>query len=349
MNKFKELATDIHQLANSFYKAAGLFQAPPAMVARFQKDVVDLYASAVMYRVKYRALQFRRDNPEYSKARQNVIDNFRNLFIAAKKYTSIAPRPPKYFSKLYNINLDGWKYFKPELKTLFNQWINEGLYDPQIKLRVIFKNYKHAGEYDNVEHSISIFIQNDYLHPNSVEHFYRLKMELEKTVRHELEHFSQFLLGNLLSKNSRPKANERGDVAGLPSSKLRTKQYDFLGSPVSSLGPDGINELQHSEIDIEFYTDLHDSIKTFMFHIPHILKGTRLEFLKCWVGEPNNFKNLSQEKINNLGISKNYQISYMGYVDSVNKVHSPFDVLKNNSGKWKKAVKVFYDAVRHSL
>jgi hypothetical protein len=337
---------NIHKLADSFYKSAGLFQAPPAMVTRIQKDVISSYSAVVAYNTKHNASAYRIEHQEYSDEADAVIKNYKEIFFEAKKHTKLTPHKKTDFSILYNINLDGWKYLKPDLKKLFSQWKKEDLYDPYIKLAVYFKEHTHRGEYDHRIRKMSIWIDDRFTNPETVDNYILYTSLIKRTVEHELEHFGQFLLGNLLRKRHIYGKMDRGDIAGLPSNKLRSQIHDLYGKPVSSLDTD--LQLSHPEQDIEFYPDIKNSIRYFLYHISHIIKEARTEFFKCWIGEPNHFIFMSEQLI--LQSNPEGDKNYLNYINMIDHIQFPFDILKNkNRAKWEKAVKVFYSAVRHTL
>jgi hypothetical protein len=345
---------DTIKLSNDFHKLASMWEAPPAMVEKLQKNVLNVYAATVMYIAKERAKQIRKERPIGSeKTYADVeIENLKEVFMVAKKDTNWPATPPQNISGMYNIDLTGWKYMKPEIEKLFKQWIKEGLYDPQIRVDLEFKsNGKERGYYDHGKHKIQLFIFDKYLYVNDVEHFKLFKATILRTVEHEIEHMAQFILGDLLRKKNFIDKKEIGDTAGLPKKKIRNLKHDFYGRDIENFD-DETSRLPHPEQDIEFYTDIKNSISYFKFHIGQIINSAKKDLFKAWVGEePNRFKEISDAAVDAWeGGSESSKTAYRNFINRLNTAQFPFSVLKDKKDlRWKMAVKIFYNAVQHLL
>jgi hypothetical protein len=169
-------------------------------------------------------------------------------------------------------------------------------------------------------------------------------------VRHELQHFGQFLLSDLLRKNYMSLSpKDPGDVAGMLGRKLRSKEYDIGGFNLKNYNKD--NRAEHSLIDIEFYTDLEDSIQKFQKYAAVIAKECIKEFAKCWAGENNNFvEKHSKLILNNKKLNNKYREDLLVFTQRVGQPNLFFKTLRNKDiGKWKKAVSLFYTKISSLL
>lgn len=130
---------------------------------------------------------------------------------------------------------------------------------------------------------------------------------------------------------------------------MRTKEHDFYGRDLTDQGNED-KKLQHAEMDIEFYTDIKNSISYFALHIINIMNAAKKDLFKAWVGEPNNFKAISDAIVDGWDAPDADKYMYRNLVNHLNRPQFPFDVLqKKNYNKWKAAVKIFYEAVKHLL
>lgn len=186
------------------FKQASLWQAPPAMVTRIQKNVLNVYASSLMYIVKEKAKKLRNDYPlgKEKTTADEKIDYLKEIFLEAKKNTNWPAMFPQNTTQFYNIDLTGWKYNKPDIDKLLKFWLREGLYDPMLTVKIIFEHNSNGirGNYDHTIKTIKIFIFDKYLNVSNIEEFLLYKSTIIRTVEHELEHFGQYVLGDLLRK-----------------------------------------------------------------------------------------------------------------------------------------------------
>jgi hypothetical protein len=340
-------------LSDTFHKLAGVWEGPPAMVARIQKNVINVYAASVMYNTRDRARDiFRTAKDENS---NQEIANLKEIFTEAKKHTSWPPIFPKTITGLYNIDLTGWKYLKSETEKLLKQWFREDLYDTQIKVSVVFEDEKSKnGQFDPTTKTISIYIDNDDLNVlNQYEFKFNIN-RIKRTVAHECEHFGQTILSDLLRKKRHMDYGERGELVGLPSPKLRSKKYDFHGRLITAPNPEDKIRLEHPLRDEEFYPNLKNAVNYFIYHLEHtVVNSTKIkkEYFKSFVGEkPNNFKQLSDAAINTWKAPENIKNQHKYVINSLNEAYPPFDKLqKFDLPKWKAAVKIFYNTVSHLL
>lgn len=310
---------NISKLASVFAKQAGIFEAPPAMVQKLTKSVLDIYASAVFFV----AVRHHRDA----------------IIRAAKQYTTTSHWLP-YTSFLLDVDLSGWKYLDAKKQQLFNNWKKEDLIDQFITCNIVFVDGapKNHGEFYSNTNTINIFINSNSTNTDNIKEFRYNIEDIKRTVRHELQHYGQMLLNSLIRVGPvRP--GSRGNGAGLPSNKIRSKEQDYFGrmlSPNSSY-----ISTDHQLIDSEFYTNLSDSIDRFINTSKYIPHNLLKEFAKVWVGEKSNFTATIRKDIELFNsILKSV---YIG-------PQEPFTTLKIKSPeKWRKAVKEFYSKIRYLL
>jgi len=92
---------------------------------------------------------------------------------------------------------------------------------------------------------------------------------IRETVRHETEHMLQTFIGFIT-----------GSRAGLPSNRIRERQYGEYGfNPANQQN----QMLEHSLRDIEFYTNLGDSVSAYKRVIGSVPLYLRDSFLRSWI------------------------------------------------------------------
>lgn len=329
---------DIAHLASTFYKAAAIFEAPPAMVAMLTRVVKEIYAATVLYRIP------NLNDPSLSRQDDSYFDYYRYLQSKALQYHYTA-RPPKNFEWKMRVDLTGWKYLSQDLAMLYKYWIKEDMRPNYVNCRFIFgKDKNYAGLFEANSNTITIYIDNL---SDNFDHTIR---ELEQTVRHEVQHFGQTLLSDLLRKDSyhNPK-NPRGDMAGLPSDKIRSKEYNTHGISLRDNKRTQADVLQ----DIEFYTYLQDNVNAFKHEAANILRtpDTMKSLFNMWVGLPNKFIRNQLDILRKDRSSKQEnKDQYIRHLSDIMQHKNMFKVLlEKEPAKWKKAVNVFYTQVQHLL
>ena len=296
------------------------------MQEKLTSVAVRIYASAVLYDA------LRRHPRDY-----NAIVEKNKLIAAARKFAE--PHKYKNISIFLDVDINEWKYIDENKKKLFNSWVKEDLTDDSIRCDILFvKNQKLVGQYFPVENKIEIYLNISRIY--DVDNFnYNIELIIS-SVRHELQHFAQFLLSKLSRIDYNIPQGKPGNMTGLPSRKIRSKDQDYYGH---YLMPNQTSDQasEHDLHDSEFYTNLADTIHEFVVVARAIPREIRQELAKAWVGENSNYKKMY------------YSLPYLTQVQ-INKiikninVHRLFKALREKDiGKWKKAVKEFYSAVSY--
>lgn len=162
--------------------------------------------------------------------------------------------------------------------------------------------------------------------------------EIKTTVRHETEHLFQTFTGFMT-----------GTRAGLPSKKLREYGYQEYGVATNNLEAP---QLQHSLRDIEFYTDLGDSVSSYKRMIASIPLYLQSNFLRSWIAldpmiTPKTVSDIIEFRENRP--INDQQRSLIN--EAFRTLHSHrgfFDKLQGyNKPKYQKAVKEFLKAIGH--
>jgi hypothetical protein len=326
------------QLATNFLKSAGLFEAPPNMVKDLTQLVLYIFASVVLFNI---------DGRELTTVGDELI--LRKLKQKAKQYSNRVMSTHDYIRK-FPLDLTNWKYLNKEREQLLKQWINEGLIDNYINVKIIFKKQKNAGLYDKNTNTMTVYIKNANM--NSVEEFDYAVFDIIQTVRHEVQHFAQFLLSDLLRKKyikRSPKDQSKGDLAGLPGKKLRSEDYDYDGTYLRNNYPSN-NVANHALRDMEFYTNLEDAINIFKRHIAYIPQHLKKSFMYAFIDMPNNFIADQKKVIYKKKLNSEETLKEINYYYDIGQPFFAFKILHNEDiGKWKKAVSIFYTKINSLL
>lgn len=164
--------------------------------------------------------------------------------------------------------------------------------------------------------------------------------DIAETVRHETDHLYQTFV-NYITQNS--------VGAGLPGKNLREKNYNQFGALKSNpLSP----RIQHPLQDIEFYTNLADSVALFKQNRTKLPLYLQHQYLKCWISQDliSNFNPGTAKKIIEFKTGKPPNL------DQINNLNQTFNALMDSRVffeqlklyqplKYKKAVKEFVKAV----
>lgn len=323
----------IEYKCEKFFKKAGLFRPPPAMLSTLLKRAEFIFASAALHEVN------------------NLPDSEeKNILISEiKKYSSKPLSTRADFVTILDLDLEHWDYMNDKLHKLVKQWLKEGLLKETIDCVFSFQEHeeKFQGLYEFSTQKLTIFIGSPVV--SSVEEF-KYKLEnIKTTVRHELQHFAQGLLSDLLRKNYLyldPKA--KGDLAGLPPKKYRSKDLDIHGRPLART--DEKTYAEHELRDIEFYTNLEDSIATFKNYSNYLDSDLKRELAKAWVGMPNAFKDKRLDQIDNLNILEEDKERLTFEALRLSRPQYPFKTLRDkDENKWKLAVKIFWKEIQDLL
>jgi hypothetical protein len=325
----------LERKCNLFFKKAGLFRPPPNMLSDLIKRAVYIFASAALY--------------EANKLPDS--NEKRDLINEITKYSTKPLSSRHDVVTLLDINLDDWDYMNDKLNSLVKMWLKEGLLNETVKCVFSFTEHEkqYQGMYEFSSQKLTIYMGSPAV--NSVYEFNTKLDNIKTTVRHELQHFAQGLLSNLLRKNYLhidPKS--KGDLAGLSPKKYRSKDLDIYGRPLARTNAKDYAE--HELRDVEFYTNLEDSIVLFKNYIQNLDLDSDLkrELAKSWVGLPSSFKDKRLNQIENLDISEDDKEQLMLHALSLSRPQYPFKTLKEkDENKWKLAVKIFWKEIQYLL
>lgn len=180
-------------------------------------------------------------------------------------------------------------------------------------------------------------------------------LDIKNTVRHELQHAFQTFV---------ERGKDLPESAGLPSKTMRDVKYDPWGRPISKKEDDNVDvkssekndkekdNLEHHKMDIEFYTDLTDSInryKQFVRNIPKPLWKTvflywidQIEDHDIYLNIKTYFNKLENKQFQADLKTKQFYKKIIGIKD-VFFITLKADPIQQE--KYKKAVKEFYKEV----
>lgn len=203
----------------------------------------------------------------------------------------------------------------------------------------------------------------------NIEHIKVRLNEIKTTLRHELQHFIQTSIGQLIKK-LKSDDSKKEYAGGLPSEKIRDQKFHYSGlltQPSEDIPKNIIEKyidehgveqeiIRHPLRDIEFYTRLSDEISRFKLFAKHLPVSLHQDYAKAWVKEIffDDFeKKAKQEflKINNYDVGRtNIMLLSNMAINYLNKTYMNqgdfFLNLKNYQPlKWDKAVKEFIKAV----
>jgi len=166
---------------------------------------------------------------------------------------------------------------------------------------------------------------------------------VQQTVRHEIQHLIQSFIR---------RAKGLLEMSGLPNRKMRTQEhYDEHGHPTSSQSEGTIQ--QHQLTDIEFYTDLSDSIDSYKHIIKYVPSQMRRWFMKAWVGFYNPPTKRTDEVLSSAIAKATGRTPNPSQIQSLNAALSHIDsygrffreLRQFAPAKYQKAVKEFYKSV----
>jgi len=180
-------------------------------------------------------------------------------------------------------------------------------------------------------------------------------LDIKNTVRHELQHAFQTFV---------ERGKDLPESAGLPSKTMRDVKYDPWGRPISKKEDDNVDvksseknnkekdNLEHHKMDIEFYTDLTDSInryKQFIRNIPKPLWKTvflywidQIEDRDIYLNIKTYFNKLENKQFQADLKTKQFYKKIIG-INDVFFITLKVDPIQQE--KYKKAVKEFYKEV----
>ena len=203
-----------------------------------------------------------------------------------RSYTSKAKVYATSTKHVFPIDLSGWKYVRPGDPTP-----TEVGFDSLTAI-LDFKGTQYKGGHWSVKSrelmveigkgSTSRYIRTPE-QARTVEEFRYGAAEIQRILRHELQHVGQAVLAAL---------HGLSEDAGIPGRALRSPDYDARGRRLDSLPPPSeqppadtkIVRHVHSLIDTEFYTRLADEIHRFVKFSRRIPMELRREAVRVWVG-----------------------------------------------------------------
>lgn len=282
----------ILELANEFYKIAGVFSGPPVMQEVITKWALSAFASQVWLAAKKR-LETVADKEKDDFIKLMLVES--NLVISACKQYTNKPASRLTRSSGFAFPLDHvseWKYLTPlQQKYGVKFLIDQKGWPASIKVNFIFSllaKPKNLTE-DNWEalwlpdkKEIYLFAVTNI---TNMESFNRAIQKIKSEVRHEVQHLGQWALKDIKDLNVYP---------GIPSKDLRDRSVDVHGNPTFPGPGQSEKRIDHTRRDIEFYTNLRDSISNFKAVVDK--EKDPVAFAKFWIGQNPTYKSHTTAK-----------------------------------------------------
>lgn len=323
-------------LVDKFHKLSGIFEAPPVMTKFITDQVLNIYCSQV-WLLSNEAINHAIKNKKQNKniKYQDAKIHQNGLIINQCKNYTAKPASKILNKQIFRCPLNSiseWKYLEPLQKQYGIEYlIQTQKWPAEIKVNCIFnKSFKSeiksitenwGGLWDPHLKEIFLDISPASIYENvsfksDIDNFNESINHIKNKIRHEVQHLGQWVLKDIKSINNYP---------GTLGKKMRNNSVDIHGTPISKyIDTTKPERIEHSLRDIEFYTRLQDSVNDFKFELSNDPKLEVLDFAKFYMGmydQPNvKYKNYKPD---------NFFIS----------------LKKNDSTKWKKAVKEFYKLI----
>ena len=219
------------------------------------------------------------------------------------KYTSKA----KHYGKVgqaFPVDLTGWKYATAEQAKKITEEFS--------RIQVTLRFSESGGNWWNRVMQELQLTTGDLSYVNTLPEFKDTLEYVRRSLEHEMRHVGQMALRALVGGEFE---------GGLPPKALRDKEHSVGGNPLSFGG-----DLQeHALRDIEFYTDLAESVSVFLKILPKIPKDQVRDAFDIFTG-------LSTARFGHVLTSPHNPLTVYGH----------FDAWKSKApGKWRKAVKEF--------
>ncbi len=330
-----------------FYKMAAILQAPENMVKEITDWAYSVYCGAMLpiidqeiARLSAKRLQFRfKDRlAELAEVKQVCEQYYRQTDTNPQEFLIKLTDVP-YFSKLEQMSLEiAWRKVhkkQPIIKV-------ELVFDPEVAAT------KHKEKWEGMWSGTDLLLHQKLMPPDRASKplldvvFGRLR----GTIRHELQHMVQDYM-------KRMKALK--EWGGLPPGRTRdTKTVDPYGIPLS---PGSETPIEHGLRDVEFYTNLADSVGDFKSAAARLPPSTHRALFNTWidVSSPQDFQKIVLQEINKSVTQKLFGPKSLVEImpDVVSHVLTGrrfFVALKTNQfDKYRKAVSEFYKAVQSYL
>lgn len=312
---------------NFHYKVAGLLKVPEDTLKEIQDWALSVYFSNAIKLLL---------NKKDEMLKMNISSsNLNKLIVECKSY--IKNENDAYFNdKRFEIKLPEFNdkilfveaqflFHKEKLKSQIGITGFSGLWSKQ----------KNFGNIDVVGNVVGkIFIVHELEMPSSSEEIEKIVFDIKMTVRHELQHAVQTIIAN--SK----KIKEQDLINKKIKNKSIMKEYD-----------------DHIHQNIEFYTNLTDSIEEFKqirFKLPEMFHRILFEL---WIAAitPKKFFDFVKQNIKQIQ-DVSVQVETMETIEEhtkndntsvIGKNYLMFFQIKNKEPeKYKKAVKEFYKAIK---
>ncbi len=319
---------------SAFYKQASMIAVPPIMLKQLQDLAKKYFSAAVLFEL----------SDKHPKSKDQIVE-VGLIKQECKKYTNEEINYISYDTivREINLNLEGWKYLTEKVKRLHEKLPYDGL-----RVRFSFLKSAASGYYNRESTTLTVFFA-DPKTVNSVSYFKQLLKFHDETIEHELQHFAQYFLTDTIDLDK----GQVGNLFGLPKKDIRTKEYHYSGMPLQEIEKseseprfsDFDSRIDHKLRDIEFFTNINDSVsefKNFIEKEPHF----KNELAKMWVGLPNSYFKLQSQHIKN-NATKNNLDYYLYQLETNYYTREPFKTLKSqDSEKYKQSVKVFWQNIK---
>lgn len=308
----------IFEQIDYFYKMAAILQAPQYMNKQITQWAYSIYCGAMLPII----------NKELKTASEEKAQELLTIQNICFKYFNPKDSNPQYFP----IKLNDIPYFSDLEQLDLEVSFKKALIEPVIKTEFIFNTEKarsiHHESWSGLWNG-NLLIHHRLLPTKllTINNLEKMLESIERTVYHELQHLVQEYLQRIKGLK---------EWGGLPPNKTRdTKQFDHLGNILNQ--PQ--KTVEHTLRDVEFYTNLTETIKDFYVVLFKYPTNLRKLLFNVWVGK-NSLSELEKA-------DKDIFLETKTYID--NAVHF-FDSLKNNQfEKYKKAVAELYKAVDQYL
>jgi hypothetical protein len=321
------------------YKIAGLFEPPPILLNKILSRA----------QIRFLAEVYKQNSkiPIESRTKNNI------------KLLEFLHRYDKFNNKNLTLQYDTKDEFiitKEDLKSWniidLNE-INDFKLTLNLKMRFMHGDQKAFMNFDKKKMLSNIFIEllSKVL---TTQQFNTDLAWLNESIKHEITHVSQYLFQHIknlnetggLSKkeNIRKRKNKKYDQSGylLTSEENESEESeegdeedgydDYAFNNAEYDEPEDEDKLSHELIDVEFYPNLHNEVAVFKRNIEKLPKELHNLYFKYHVAFP-----ISDEEFEKLN---KYKIEE---TDLFQRLHN------GNLGKWKKAVKEFYKAVKDKI
>ena len=226
---------------------------PPVMYREVRDFVYRKYCGHILGQAEAEIAEIKTYDWATNEYRKNKVETLEGIREECLKYTDKAKVYKTKSRTQIALNLDGWEY----RDQVFEEKIEGWLYDGGIKVSLHFNTHKkRTGCWKEVDRWLQVDVPR--YDPINAERLRSRLLRLNRTVRHELAHFAQNLLGYGTMVG--------GFTAGLPSRHIR--DYEFCYSGYKWKGSRRFQQF-HALRDVEYFPRLDDEIQMFY----HTMKG----------------------------------------------------------------------------